>query len=391
MIRRVALVSHSDLNIARFRSTLIRELVRDGVEVFVCVPEGPYVAAIEQTGAVVLPYPAARGSLNPMAARKAVAVLRERLHGVEPDLVHSFTHMPNIYSRLAAPKRFRPGRVVNSVTGLGSLFLGKSVASGFKKRLIRFLYRRTASRCGTLVFQNEHDLGYFQQHELCGRSRTLIIPGSGVDLDAFSPDALSPEEREAVRRELGIEPGDVAAIMAGRLIRDKGVAEFVEAARLLAGRSPRVRFLLVGDADPGNPGALDRDFFNTLPSNIVHTGWREDMARIWAAGDIAVLPSYGEGMPVSLQEALASGLPVVATDVPGCRDVAAPLGKEEHALLVPPRDVEGLALAIERLAGSKEMRQAMGSRARAKAEHAFNAQKLARDMVSLYAMLLEGP
>ena len=180
----------------------------------------------------------------------------------------------------------------------------------------------------------------------------------------------------------------MAATLAARLLRDKGVFEFLEAARLLAPRFPDLRFVLVGEADPGNPTSLspaDMDAARAT-GNVLFAGWRTDMDRVWAASDVAVLPSFREGLPVSLQEALACGLPAVATDVPGCREVVDP---ERNGLLVPVRDGAALAAALGRLAGDPGLRVRMGEAGRAKALAEFDAAALAGRLAALHDSLLE--
>ncbi len=381
MPRKVLLLSHVDVNIALFRRALVQCLVREGVGVTVCVPPGPRVKEIEALGATVRSYSLARGSLNPLSLFAPVRALRGIIKDVRPDVVHSFTHQPNILARLAAPSG---AAVVNSVTGLGSCFLGEGVKGRLVRAVFHFLYRATAGRCDALVFQNGDDQAYFQKHGMAGSARGVCIRGSGVDLERFSPDAYSPQEWEKVRAELGFTPDSVVFTMAARLVRDKGVREFLEAARRVAESCPQARFVLVGESDPGNPSSLSPEEMRRAAQggNVVFAGWREDMPLVWAMSDVAVLPSYREGLPVSLQEALASGLPVVATDVPGCREIA---GEGGHCLLVAPREFAPLAEAMRILAESPELRRAKGKAARAKAEAEFDAHVLAGEHLGLYA------
>jgi lipopolysaccharide/colanic/teichoic acid biosynthesis glycosyltransferase/glycosyltransferase involved in cell wall biosynthesis len=393
--RKVLLLSHVDVNIALFRRALVQRLVREGVEVTVCVPPGPRVGEIEALGATVRPYSLVRGSLNPFSLFSPVRALRRIIKDVRPDVVHSFTHQPNILARLATPSGIP---VVNSVTGLGSCFLGEGVKGRMVRALFHFLYRATAGCCAALVFQNRDDEAYFQGHGMAGGmaggmasdmaspARGVCIRGSGVDLERFSPGAYSPEERENARAELGFTPDNVVFTMAARLVRDKGIREFLEAARRVAESCPNARFVLVGEPDSGNPSSLSSEEMRRAAEDgtVVFAGWREDMPLVWAMSDVAVLPSYREGLPVSLQEALASGLPVVATDVPGCREIA---GEGGHCLLVAPRESAPLAEAMCLLAESPELRLAKGKAARAKAEAEFDAHVLAGEHLGLYASL----
>ena len=384
-LAKVLLVSHVDLNLARFRAPLIRALAERGVDVAACVPRGRYAGEIEALGARLVDFPLARGSLNPLRLPGSVRALGRVIRNEAPDVVHSFTHQPNVLTRLAAP----PGTLVaNSVTGLGSCFLGTGARGAALRALFQFLYRSTASRCRALVFQNDDDKGYFQSRGLAGRSLVRLIRGSGADLDKFFPERFTARQREEARQALGLESTQTVFTLAARLLADKGVREFLEAAASLAGSCPDARFLLVGEPDPGNPSSLTpgemaraRDM-----GNVVLTCWREDVPMVWALSDVAVLPSYREGLPVSLQEAMASGLPVVATDVPGCREVAGPEG---NALLVPARDPAALARAMRGLAESPEQRRDMGAASRRLARERFDARGLALEHLALYEELLE--
>ncbi len=378
--RTVLLVSHLGVNLARFRAALIRELVAQGHRVVAAIPDHAHDAELAALGAEVRHYGLARGSLNPLRALAPILSLRRLIRELSPDVVHSFTHQPNILCRLAAPA----GTVlVNSVTGLGSCFLGRGLKGAAMRAVFHLLYRVTAAAADAVVFQNADDLEHFTKHHLLGGVAPVLVRGSGVDTQAFRPGLLDPAEREALRAELGLAPDQVVATLAARLIRDKGVFEFLEAARQLAPRFPDLRFLLVGDPDPGNPTALGETDMAAARSegNVAFAGWRTDMDRVWAASDIAVLPSYREGLPVSLQEALACGLPVIATDAPGCRETVAP---GRNGLLVPVRDAAALAQALGRMAGDPGLRSRMGEAGRAKALADFDAAVLARQVIAAY-------
>jgi len=385
-LEKVLLVSHLGMNIYLFRRALIKSLLGAGVKVLVAVPEDEYAGAITELGARVRHYPLARGSMNPLKMPESVRAIREILRETGPDVVHSFTHQPNILARLAAPKN---ALLVNSITGLGSCFLGPGIKGRLKRTFFHLLYRRTARSCGALVFQNKDDYGYFTSHRLTGKAKLSLIPGSGVDVSKFAPENFPASLIAAARSGLRIKPENVVVTMAARLIRDKGVFEFVRAADALAERFPLARFLLVGEPDPGNPDSLKPKAIKAAKraGNVLFAGWRDDMSLIWALSDIAVLPSYREGLPVSLQEALASGLPVVTTDAPGCREIVDP-GKNGY--LVPVRHVGALEDALAMLLESPEKRAAFGEASRRKAEEEFNADFLAERIIAFYRRLKAG-
>jgi glycosyltransferase involved in cell wall biosynthesis len=206
--------------------------------------------------------------------------------------------------------------------------------------------------------------------------RIVLIPGSGVDIDAMSP---SPEP-----------PGPVTVVFAGRLVEDKGIRTLIAAHELLRSRGRGIRLVIAGLPDPANPGSVSADEIAAWARtpDLVHLGYAADMAAVWASAHIAVLPSRREGLPLSLLEAAACGRPLVATDVPGCREIAR---AGVNALLVPPDDAAALADAIERLAADSELRRRFGQAGRALVEREFSGARIGRDIVALYRELLRRP
>lgn len=391
-LRTVLLVSHLDLNILLFRRALIQVLVERSIRTVVTVPPPlpgaeDFSPRVEALGAEVVHRPLVRGSLNPLTVPAAVKGLKDVIASVRPDVVHSFTHQPNIFTRLAAPRSLP---VVNSITGLGSCFTGHGTKGRIMRAVFHSLYRFTSGRCAALVFQNSDDKVHFERHGLTGSARRILIRGSGTDLEKFRPDLMSPDARSEYLRSLKMDPDSVVCVFAARLIKEKGVEEFVQAAHILADERPNASFLAVGEPDPGNPKSLKVEDMRKASeaANIVFTGRRDDMDMVWAAADIAVLPSYyGEGLPVSLQEAAAAGVPSIAADSPGCRDIAC---DSDHCILVPPKDGAALAQALRELIDSPERCAAMSTAAREKAERDFDAYTLARKHIHLYEDILAG-
>ena len=377
---RVLLASHAGINVALMRRALVRRLLAEGAQVQVAVPRDTHVDAVVALGARVHPWAMARGSLRPGAALASVAALRAIVAATRPQVVHAFTHQPNIFARLAVDRALP---LINSVTGLGSNFLGQGAGGALRRTVFHTLYRATRARCAALIFQNDDDRAHFAAHGLIGGTPAFMVRGTGVDMAALRPGAVDAARVTQARAALGLGPEHVVLTLAARLIRDKGVFEFLEAARALAARHPLARFLLVGEPDPGNPTTLSGAAMDAARADgaVVFTGWRDDMALVWALSDVAVLPSYREGLPVSLQEALACGLPVVTTQAPGCRDIVAP---GENGLLVPVGDAPALARAMATLLDDPALRQRMGRAGRSRAEERFNADTLAGEIVAVY-------
>ena len=383
-LQKVLIVANRDLNILLFRRALVKSLLERGIEVHVGVPRGEHSDELLELGVMPWYIPMIRGSLNPLDVPPSFRIMRGLIAYLQPQVVHSFTHQANMLVRVAAG---RHARVVHTITGLGSGFLQPGLQGLAIRSFLKLLYIATSSRCQAIVFQNEADKAYFERNLLLGRARASCIKGSGVDTERFRPDLFTRDELLAARQALGLEPEHVVCTMTARLLYDKGIMVFVHAAAMLAQACPQARFLIVGEPDRGNSRALsqaDMDLLMQQP-NIVLTGWRDDMPLVWCLSDVGVLPSYREGLPMSLQEAMACGLPVITTDVPGCREV---VDGGSHGILVPMEDSHRLRQAMFDLIVSPERRRAMGLASREKAVQVFAGPKIASRHIELYESLL---
>lgn len=383
-VKRVLIAANLDRNILLFRRTLVMSLIEHGIDTHVCVPAGEYLDALQELGVTVHTVPFARGSLNPLTAPASLQGMNALVRKVSPDIVHTFTHQPNIFMRIAAPSG---SNIVHTITGLGSGFLRPGLSGFALRSLFKLLYLGTSFRCQAMIFQNDEDAAYFTKNRLIGSARSLCIRGSGVDTAKFRPDAVSEDEVLAARAELGLKPEHVVCTLTARLLVDKGVREFAAAAKALIEPCPNARFLLVGTPDPGNPKTLSPEELAEIDNtpNIIRAGWRTDMPLVWRMSDVAVLPSYREGLPMSLQEALACGRPVVTTDVPGCREIVA---GGEHGVLVPHGVVDKLAAELHKLIVLPDLREKMSRAARKKAVDDFDGKKLAQQHIELYNQIL---
>jgi glycosyltransferase involved in cell wall biosynthesis len=242
--------------------------------------------------------------------------------------------------------------------------------------VLSLVYRFVLGR-SQVIFQNPDDRSEFLRLALVEEARTHLIRGSGVDTEYFRPPADARRERP------------MTVLMVGRLLREKGVREFVEAAATVREQLPDVQFLLAGDSDAGNPSSFEPDVIAEWKSrgDVSFLGHRSDVRDLLQAADLAVLPSYREGAPRSLLEAAACGLPMVATDVPGCREV---VSNGVNGLLVPPLDSKLVAGAIIELLGNRERREAMGKRSRAIACEHFSQDRVIRETMGVYAKALDG-
>jgi glycosyltransferase involved in cell wall biosynthesis len=330
-------------------------------------------AAIEAEGFRVVPLNWKRGGWNPFAELCAVAAIRSLYRRERPDVAHHVAMKPVLEGSLAARLAGVPA-VVNALTGLGYLFIGRNglarVLGPLVRRALKSLLARGAN--WRVVMQNPDDLAALVARGIVRREAAVLIPGSGVDLARFRP---APEPA-----------GTPAAALVGRMLWDKGVGELIEAARLLKARGVALRVRLAGPEDPENPAAISRATLEGwVREGVVEwAGEVKDVAALWRDTAIAVLPSYREGLPKTLLEAAAAGRPMVAADVPGCREI---VRHGETGVLVPPRDARALADALERLAGDAALRRRLGTAARRLAEQRFGEAAIAAATVDLYRAL----
>ena len=277
-----------------------------------------------------------------------------------PAVYLGYTIKPNIYGTLAA--RLCGVSAVNNVSGLGTAFIRET----WLTRVVTVLYRLAFTGSHTVFFQNGDDRGHFVDRRIVDRAKTRVLPGSGIDLGHYLPKAL-PSERQ---REY--EVGELTFILVARLLWDKGVGEFVEAARMVRRQRPDLRFQLLGFLDVENRTAVDRASVERWVAEgiVEYLGSTNDVRPFIAAADCVVLPSYREGTPRSLLEGAAMGRPLIATDVPGCREV---VEDGRNGLLCNVRDAADLARKILAFAGlPPEERARMGLAGRAKVERQFD-------------------
>lgn len=316
-----------------------------------------------------------RSSLSPWTELSAVAELTALYRQWRPEITHHIAIKPVIYGGLAARRALVPC-VVSALAGLGYVFASNSVRARLLRPAIvtacRSALRHPNSR---LIVQNPEDKAVVLKQRLVSESRVKIIRGSGVDITAFLP---SEEPR-----------GDITFVLAARMLWNKGISEFVAAACMLRERGIKARFILVGESDGENPAAISAAQLCQWQrqGNVEWLGHRADMQDIFRSAHVVCLPTYyGEGLPKVLLEAAACARPLIASDVPGCREIAV---HNETALLVPTRNAVALADAMQTLAGDAELRQRLGHRAREIVCSSFTVEQVNAQTIEIYSELLE--
>ncbi|HZU06163.1 MAG TPA: glycosyltransferase family 4 protein [Chloroflexota bacterium] len=367
----VALVAHWDWVLYHFRLPLAQRLRARGATVTFICPPGPYVPGLQAAGFRWLPWPVARRSLHPLREARAVARLARLYRRERFAAVQHFTIKPILYGSLAARRAGGPV-VLNTFTGLGFLFSRHPLAAALRVAVLPLLRGLLHAPATYTVFQNPADQARLVGTRLVPAARARLIPGTGVDVQRFAPAPAGANDAAPV------------ALLAARLLWDKGVGEFVAAARQLRAAGVAAQFWVAGAPDPGNPACIPAAQLARWQAEgaVTFLGPVADMPALLRQAAVAVLPSYyPEGAPRFLMEAAAAGLPLVGSDIPGCRMVIEP---GVNGLLVPPRDAAALAAALARLLRDPAARAAMGRASRALAVARFDEQVLLDAYEALY-------
>jgi glycosyltransferase involved in cell wall biosynthesis len=316
-----------------------------------------------------------RHKTNPVAELRSFWEIYRAFRRLKPEIVHLVTVKPVLYGGIAARLAGVPS-VVSAISGLGYIFIGSSlrsrVLSLFAKPFYRFALGHRSQR---VIFQNHGDRMTVEGVGVDLSEKVEMIQGSGVDLAVYAP-APEPE-------------GPVTVVVPSRLLHDKGIVEFVEAARILKREGSPARFVLAGDAPKENPSSVAQGLLDAWKAEgvVEFWGFRSDMPQVFAQSHIVVLPSYREGFPKVLIEAAACGRAVVTTDVPGCRDA---IRADQTGRLVPVRDSAALAEAMRGLIEDRQLRLRMGLAGRALAERAFSIEDVTRRHLDIYRGLCSG-
>ena len=371
MPRKLIFLVSEDWYFVSHRLPMARAAKAAGYEVHVATRVVDCARKIEDEGFILHPVSWQRGSFNPLRMMGTVMAIRSLYRNLRPDIVHHVAFVPTIVGSIAA-LGMRMGKL-NALAGLGFVFTSKSAKAllvrPFAQSLLGFLLRRPNTM---VLVQNPDDRAMVTRLGVAG-SRIALIAGSGVDIDTLTP---LPEPT-----------APFTAGYVGRLLYDKGVEALVRAQEILNARGIKVRLLLAGSPDPSNPASIPEETLDrwSKRTGLELLGHVADVRTVWAQAHVAVLPSRREGLPKSLLEAAACGRALIATDVPGCREVARP---GVNALLVPADDPAALANAIEALMNDRERRLRFGAEARRIVVNEYSDARVASDIAALYARLL---
>ena len=369
---KIFMFANTDWYLFNFRLPLIKRLIELGHEVTVLSPAGLFQSRLRDEGVRCLTIDLERkGQFGKGDLTSLYQLLR--IYGREkPDVVHHFTIKAVIYGMIAA-KLARIPFQINAITGMGYLFTGDQARSSLIRRVAVFCLQMLLSgkNCRTVV-QNEDDKAALLNFGISRSVPLFLIPGSGINLEKFTPSVIK-------------NTGNVKILMASRILIDKGVREYVAAARKILALREDVEFLLAGTPDPGNPSSIEIEEIETWRDikGFEYLNYVENIKELLDLIDIAVLPSYREGLPRSLLEASACQLPCVASDVPGCHDV---VDDGVTGYLVEPKKTGELALAMERLIDDPNLRKRMGVAARERGSKLFSEEMGIDKTLEIYHM-----
>ena len=354
------------------RLDLARAAIEEGYEVLVVTHINKHKDLIREAGIKGISINFHRSLRNPWQDLKTLYSINKIYRAEKPDIVHHVALKPVVFGSFI--NMFLPGIsspvIINALTGMGYLFtsceLKAKITRFFVEKFLRVIFRGKKT---FLILQNSDDMNLLEERKIVKKDHVSLIRGSGVNINLFRPSEKS---------------GDKPVVMlVARMLRDKGVEEFVLSAQQLKKQGLPARFVLVGDIDNANPSALSKDTLTQWQEerNVEWWGRHDDMVDVYKQADVIVLPSYREGLPKVLLEAAACGLPIVASDVPGCREIVI---DGENGLLVPARNADKLSEAIRKMLESPELRQQMGRKGRALVEKEFSLDKIIRQTLDLY-------
>ncbi len=354
--------ANTDWFLYNYSLSLFKFMQAKGHEICLFSPNGPYSEFLIKENFTWQEFPLSRKGMNPFTELRSIRQFQKVLSNNPPDILHNFTLKSVLYGSLAA-RKFKHIKTVNTITGMGFLFINNDIRTSIIRAfLIPFL--RYALKETMVFFLNTTDRDYFLKRQIIKPEQARIINGAGVDVSLYSPEKPVQKEKKPT------------IIFPARLLKDKGIYEFVEAARITKKQHSECIFALVGSIDNGNPSSISEDELNAWlrEGTVEWWGWQDEMVKVYQQTSIVCLPSYREGLATSLLEAAACAIPIITTDVPGCREL---VKNNVTGFIVPTHDAQELARCIIYMVEHPSQSIEMGSRARD-----FIIEKYSQDTVN---------
>lgn len=413
-------------SLINFRAPLLKALVAAGHRLMAAAAEDDAVVSqqLAELGIVYRLVPLSRAGTNPLQDLESINAVHRLILKELPDVIFSYTHKAVIYSGLAAGRLTRGPRFYPLITGLGYTFIGRGLKARCAQFVLRFLYRRASKHFTGVFFQNPDDLALFRKLRLIRPETPIcIVRGSGIDLAAFpfvplgeiqraESGHLKPEVENSKNSEV-VESSQVSSLksqpsarltrflLIARLLGDKGIREYVKAAQVIKSHHPEAEFHLIGPTDP-NPAAISIDEVKGWQhkGTIIYHGSQADVRPFLRDCTVYVLPSYREGTPRTVLEAMATGRAVITTDAPGCRETvffggagseergarSSDIKEGENGFLVPVKSVDALVAAMNRFIEEHELAETMGRAGRRLAEEHYDVHKVNQQMLEFMGL-----
>jgi len=380
--RRIALVEKFGRDFLHYRVSLVKFLEKNGYETFAIVPEDEYTnKLLKEMGLRTLTYPLKKNSLNPLYFLKAIRKLREIKRIYNISLFHSFKLQPSVITNLAFIFN-REIKIINHITGLGYAFTSKSPSSLFFRIVSISLYQFIFLFSDNIIVQNNTDLNFFSKF-LFIKKKLVLIPGSGLDLVKFSKENVDKIIVKKLKEHICIDNGDKVVTFIGRLLKDKGIEEFLKAAEDISKSNDNVKFVIAGWMDESNPSCISMRKLEKYLSNgkIVYLGEISEVRELLYLTDVFVLPTYREGFPRSVMEAMAMNVPVITTNVPGANEVVT---HNYDGIVIEPQNVRVLSEAIIALLNNQSLVRKLSVNGRVSAEKKFSEKIIFEKIINVY-------
>ncbi|MCR4941299.1 MAG: glycosyltransferase family 4 protein [Campylobacter sp.] len=367
---RIGFLSHADMSIYYFRSPIMRALQKNGHEVFAICPDGEYVKRLKNEFKVIT-YELDKASLNPFIVFKNAKKLSEILAGLKLDLLQTSAHKSNVFGTFAA-KKAGIKYVINLVEGLGSFYIDDDFKTKIIRNFIEILYKKALNMSNACIFVNQSDPQYFLSKNLIAKEKIIKIASVGVNSQKFDPNSTKAIKFDEIKNNEKI------ILMIARAMWHKGVREFYEASELLKDRKD-CKFVYVGEGFAGNKSTASEDFLRG--KNVLYLGARDDVPELLKASYMLVLPSYKEGFPRTVLEAMSMQKPVVASNVSGCNEAVI---QGKNGLLCEVKNAKDLAKKIETLLDDENLAAKLGKNGRIMVQSEFDENIIAKKYLEVY-------
>lgn len=369
---KIGFLSHSDLSIALFRAPIMRALKDLGHEVYAIYPKG-IMDEIIKSEFKAINYEIDKASLNPFKIAKNSRDLSQILKNLNLDMLQTSAHKSNVFGTYAA-KKAGIKVIVNLIEGLGSFYVDNDLKSRFVRFAMERLYKKSLNLSSACIFVNEADPNYFLDKNLISKQKTFIVKSVGIDSLKFNPQKVKAYDYKSDKKII---------LMIGRALWHKGIREFYEAAQLLNNRDD-LKFVFVGDTYEGNKSSADKNFLEN--KNVSWIKWSDEIAQLLKGAYMFVLPSYKEGFPRTVLEAMSMQKPCVVSNVTGCNEA---IKDGFNGLLCEPKNSSDLAKKIEILANDEKMAHEFGKNARDEVLQKYDEKIIVKKYLEIYRKFID--